>query len=235
LLQALAACPQFIAWLQLYNNVTPDKKSLITSLLNTLEVINGTHPTLRGDPHSPGSVIRALNALGWIIPEEEQDAHELFHVLLASCEEEISKPKPTGCISDALGDLGLNRLNDIQNRPSSALLSDFLKAEYDESTNFTRLVRSEAHTPDSPASVIERGVENLQSCNLPNAILPRASENKELDSLELSLLEATTERNSRSRYNEVQLPNISMHKRNSSSCRSLERLSRGPGRVSVRI
>lgn len=35
LLQALAACPQFIAWLQLHG--ASDKKSLIGSLLNTLE------------------------------------------------------------------------------------------------------------------------------------------------------------------------------------------------------
>lgn len=37
LLQALAACPQFIAWLQLHG--ASDKKSLIGSLLNTLEGI----------------------------------------------------------------------------------------------------------------------------------------------------------------------------------------------------
>lgn len=35
LLQALAACPQFIAWLQLHG--ASDKKSLIGSLLSTLE------------------------------------------------------------------------------------------------------------------------------------------------------------------------------------------------------
>lgn len=35
LLQALSACPQFIAWLQLHG--ASDKKSLIGSLLNTLE------------------------------------------------------------------------------------------------------------------------------------------------------------------------------------------------------
>lgn len=109
LLQALAACPQFIAWLQLHG--ASDKKSLIGSLLNTLEgasfslpsnntpdqililVINGTHPTLRSDPYSPGAVIRALNNLGWVIPPEDQDCHELLHVLLTSLEEEAVRPK----------------------------------------------------------------------------------------------------------------------------------------------
>lgn len=41
MLQALAACPQFIAWLQLHGGA--DKKSLIGSLLNTLEGKNDRH------------------------------------------------------------------------------------------------------------------------------------------------------------------------------------------------
>lgn len=56
-------------------------------------VINGTHPTLRSDPYSPGAVIRALNNLGWVIPPEDQDCHELLHVLLTSLEEEAVRPK----------------------------------------------------------------------------------------------------------------------------------------------
>lgn len=56
-------------------------------------VINGTHPTLRSDPYSPGAVIRALNLLGWVIPPDEHDAHELLHVLLTSLEEEATRPK----------------------------------------------------------------------------------------------------------------------------------------------
>lgn len=56
-------------------------------------VINGTHPTLRADPYSPGAVLRALNALGWVIPPDEHDAHELLHVMLSSLEEEAIRPK----------------------------------------------------------------------------------------------------------------------------------------------
>lgn len=43
ILQALAACPQFIAWLQLHG--ASDKKSLIGSLLNTLEGLYGYYET----------------------------------------------------------------------------------------------------------------------------------------------------------------------------------------------
>lgn len=56
-------------------------------------VINGTHPTLRADPYSPGIVLRALHALGWVIPPDEHDAHELLHVVLSSLEEEAIRPK----------------------------------------------------------------------------------------------------------------------------------------------
>lgn len=56
-------------------------------------VINGTHPTLRADPYTPGSVLRVLHAHGWVIPEEEHDAHELLHVILTSLEEEAIRPK----------------------------------------------------------------------------------------------------------------------------------------------
>ncbi|XP_016981215.1 ubiquitin carboxyl-terminal hydrolase 30 homolog [Drosophila rhopaloa] len=261
LLQAMAACPQFIAWLQLYNNASPDRKSLITSMLNTLEVVNGTHATLRGDPHSPGAVLRALNALGWVIPQEEHDAHELFHVLLSSLEEEAIRPQPLGCLSDALptdndetssfagtatpiggfrpinsmaAGLGASqRIGDQPNRPSSAMLTDFLNMEYDESTSLQRLVRSEAHTPDSPASVCEREGNDRLGSLLLDAVSPGTPFGFPLAS-ELESLATPTlggERLSRARLPQSQEENLS--RRVSSSCRSLERLHRGPGRVSI--
>ncbi|EDV91939.1 ubiquitin carboxyl-terminal hydrolase 30 homolog [Drosophila grimshawi] len=277
LLQALAACPQFIAWLQLYNGATPDRKSLISSMLSTLEVINGTHATLRGDPHSPGAVLRALNTLGWVIPQEEHDAHELFHVLLSSLEEEATRPQQMGCLSDALLPTGLTtaseaasndfndtgamtplayrnvpavgqRIGDQPNRPSSAMLSDFLNMEYDESTNLQRLVRSEAHTPDSPASVCEResadiltptGATASFSGHSPfgyqSAVAAMDFINPQLPLNGSPILGG--ERLSRPRQpqsQQSQLQHIDgLNRRVSSSCRSLERLNRGPGRVSI--
>lgn len=217
LLQALAACPQFIAWLQLYNNATPDRKSLISSLLNTLEVINGTHTSLRGDPYSPGAVLRALNSLGWVIPEEEHDAHELFHIMLSTLEEEAHRPKQVGSLSDALP---LNdSASDQPNRPSSAMLSDFLNTEYDEATGLSRMVRSEAHTPDSPASICDRDLhaDHLSSSSPPEPM--------DIDLISMPMLAGG--RPSRSRE--------ALNKRSSGSCRSLERLTRGPGKVSVSV
>lgn len=286
LLQALAACPQFIAWLQLYNGATPDRKSLISSMLNTLEVVNGTHATLRGDPHSPGAVLRALNTLGWVIPQEEHDAHELFHVLLSSLEEEATRPQQVGCLSDALLPVaaGINpnngngndtgdgfgaasaaaaayrtcnmagvqqRIGDQPNRPSSAMLSDFLNMEYDESTSLQRLVRSEAHTPDSPASVCERETAEILTPSAGGASYLAHSPFSYQSAMEF--MEPQTqplpaspvlggERLSRPRQTQAQTQQLQQQQENhserlnrrvSSSCRSLERLNRGPGRVSI--
>lgn len=240
LLQALAACPQFIAWLQLYNGASSDKKSLITSLLNTLEVINGTHPTLRGDPYSPGSVIRALSTIGWVIPQGEHDAHELLHVLLSSIEEEAVRPKKLGCISDALPDDKKFNIPHAM-RPSSAMLSDFLNSEYDESTSLMRQVRSEAHTPDSPASVCEDNDDGDRSLG---AGIPESGGGGAVANASASMMDMDTaipeniippDRHSRSRCIQHFGFDNTLNRRSSSSCRSLERLSRGPGRISVQI
>ncbi|XP_058830794.1 ubiquitin carboxyl-terminal hydrolase 30 homolog [Topomyia yanbarensis] len=224
LLQALAACPQFIAWLQLHN--TKDKKSLVSSLQNVLEVVNGTHPTLRGDPYSPGAVIRALHSLGWVIPPDEHDTHELLHVLLNSLEEEATKPKKIGCLSDALGEMELQSIMPPA-RPSSAMLSDFCNAEYDESTNLTRYTRSEAHTPDSPHSTCTETEDSMAAQD--GSLMDCAGSPP-------SIISTFSGRPSRPRsiLATEMVGNGALNKRSSSgSCRSLERLTRGPGRVSV--
>lgn len=109
-------------------------------------------------------------------------------------------------------------------RPSSAMLSDFCKSDYDESTSMMRQVRSEAHTPDSPHSM----------CN----DLDDHVDNQMLDMAMMSPMVFPEHRKSRSRLMNTSTAMQSngtngVNKRNSSSCRSLERLSRGPGRISV--
>lgn len=138
LLQAFAASPQFMTWLQLHDSL--DKKSLISSLQTILDCINGTHSTIRSDPTNPAAVIRALNNLGWVIPDQENDPHELFHVILTSIEEESMKPKKIGCLSDALGEIKAIQQS-LPARPSSAMLTEFDKDTYNESSSLLRLVR----------------------------------------------------------------------------------------------
>lgn len=51
-------------------------------------VVNGTHESARGTPVCPLGVLQALRAAGWVVPADQQDAHELLHVLLSCIEEE---------------------------------------------------------------------------------------------------------------------------------------------------
>ncbi|XP_034831852.1 ubiquitin carboxyl-terminal hydrolase 30 homolog [Maniola hyperantus] len=103
LLQALAACPTFIEWLKKYAKANAHN-SMITTLYTVIEVVNGTHESARGTPVCPLGVLQSLRAAGWVVPADQQDAHELLHVLLSCIEEETAAmAKKPGCLSDALG------------------------------------------------------------------------------------------------------------------------------------
>uniref|UniRef100_A0A2A4JRN3 ubiquitinyl hydrolase 1 n=1 Tax=Heliothis virescens TaxID=7102 RepID=A0A2A4JRN3_HELVI len=103
LLQALAACPTFIDWLKKYAKAD-GHNSMITTLYTVIEVVNGTHESARGTPVCPLGVLQALRAAGWVVPADQQDAHELLHVLLSCVDEETTNmAKKPGCLSDALG------------------------------------------------------------------------------------------------------------------------------------
>ncbi|CRK93156.1 CLUMA_CG006475, isoform A [Clunio marinus] len=229
LLQAVASSPQFLTWLQLHDSL--DKKSLISSLQMILDCINGTHPTIRSDPSNPAPVIRALNALGWVIPEGENDPHELLHVILTSVEEEALKPKKIGCLSDALGEANISAISQaLPARPSSAMLTEFDKELYNESSNLMRLVRSEAQTPESNQSTVDEN-ESIDHSMLD---LDDDNRNPSLQDSPPSIISATTGRPTRSRNPSMSQSNgDAFSKRNCGSYRSLDRLSRGPGRVSV--
>jgi hypothetical protein len=57
-----------------------------------LAVLNG----MKGseDPYTPSKLIQSLIAQGWVISPGEQDAHELFHVIATTLEEEMQQPLP---------------------------------------------------------------------------------------------------------------------------------------------
>ncbi|XP_053610191.1 ubiquitin carboxyl-terminal hydrolase 30 homolog [Plodia interpunctella] len=103
LLQALAASPTFIEWLKKYAKAD-SHNSMITTLYTVIEVVNGTHESARGTPVCPLGVLQSLRAAGWVVPADQQDAHELMHVLLSCIEEETNAmARKPGCLSDALG------------------------------------------------------------------------------------------------------------------------------------
>ncbi|GLH12019.1 Ubiquitin carboxyl-terminal hydrolase 30 [Gryllus bimaculatus] len=85
LLQALASCPSMLEWLSQQEQVPG---SLIQALRDVVLVLNGQHSTIFDDPYAPSDVIRSLVLKGWVISPGEQDAHELFHVIMTTLLEE---------------------------------------------------------------------------------------------------------------------------------------------------
>lgn len=153
---------------------------------------------------------------------------QLLHVVLASCEEEALKPKKIGCLSDALGEANITAISQpLQARPSSAMLTEFDKEMYNESSNLMRLVRSEAQTPESNQSTCDEN-ESIDHSMLDDD----DNKNSSLQDSPPSIISTTTGRPARSR-NPSMSNGDAFSKRNCGSYRSLDRLSRGPGRVSV--
>lgn len=206
---------------------------VLIRLPSFLPVINGTHPTLRGDPYSPGSVLRALSTLGWVIELHEHDSPELLTAILTAAEEEATKPKkPIGGLSDALLGGGFDKPLSVdvnfdetapyarqQPRPSSAMMTDFCNADYSE--NVVRHTRSEAHTPDSPHSTCTELDETSA-----NSLLDDTLENS---SLMRPIGRVRTTSTGDDAMKNFQMNLLSQKK----SSISMERLSRGPGKVSV--
>lgn len=55
-----------------------------------LAVLNGKEGS--EDPYTPSKLIQSLHGQGWVISPGEQDAHELFHVIVTTLEEETQQP-----------------------------------------------------------------------------------------------------------------------------------------------
>ncbi|XP_053277137.1 ubiquitin carboxyl-terminal hydrolase 30 isoform X1 [Pleuronectes platessa] len=100
LLQGLAACPSFVRWLEKFSD-SPMIQSckdnhLSNTLLQLLKALSCDEPG-EEDVLDAGCLLEVLRLYRWHISSfEEQDAHELFHVLTSSLEEERDRqPKVT--------------------------------------------------------------------------------------------------------------------------------------------
>lgn len=100
LLQGLAACPSFIIWLEMFAQSALSRTSretqLSTTLLELLKALSSDEPR-EEDVLDAGCLLDILRLYRWHISSfEEQDAHELFHVLTSSLDEERDRqPKVT--------------------------------------------------------------------------------------------------------------------------------------------
>ncbi|KAI4820647.1 hypothetical protein KUCAC02_028618 [Chaenocephalus aceratus] len=92
LLQGLAACPSFIRWLETVIGLPPTQSCKDNQLSTTLlQLLNGLSRDAPGEEDilDAGCLLDVLRLYRWHISSfEEQDAHELFHVLTSSLDEE---------------------------------------------------------------------------------------------------------------------------------------------------
>ncbi|KAL0979333.1 hypothetical protein UPYG_G00183750 [Umbra pygmaea] len=123
LLQGLAACPSFIKWLE---EVTSQKSlsegepekdlSLSRTLLQLLKALSNETPG-EDDVLDAGCLLEVLRLYRWHISSfEEQDAHELFHVLTSSLEEERDRQPKVAHLFDIQS---LESLPDVDERTLS--------------------------------------------------------------------------------------------------------------------
>jgi len=88
-IQALASCPTLYFWLEECVHKS-DSRTLRGSLLEVLRVLNNLSVVPTSDPYNLGLLLSALRAHGWMINAEEQDAHEMLHVIMTTIEEELA-------------------------------------------------------------------------------------------------------------------------------------------------
>lgn len=62
---------------------------MLTIMLAVLNGMEGSE-----DPYTPSRLIQSLMAQGWVISPGEQDAHELFHVIATTLDEEMQQALP---------------------------------------------------------------------------------------------------------------------------------------------
>ncbi|KAK2708990.1 ubiquitin carboxyl-terminal hydrolase 30 homolog [Artemia franciscana] len=89
LVQCLAASKEVCTWLEDVNNKYPDI-DLSHQLLKVITRVNCSDADSLEEFVDPSPILHALRRHGWVIrSSEEQDCHELFHIIVSSVEEEM--------------------------------------------------------------------------------------------------------------------------------------------------
>lgn len=141
-IQALASCPTLYFWLE--ENVTKrDGRTVRGCLQEVLSVLNNLAKKTAPDPYTPSQLLGALRLHGWVINTEEQDAHEMLHVIMTTIEEELTAKKSMKKPSHA-------SLLDISNIGLSSSDSDEEDFEYEQ--DFQRDNRRTNKPPDGVRS-----------------------------------------------------------------------------------
>jgi len=114
--QALAACPCLQGWLE-ETCSKRDARTVRGSLLELLRQLNNLSSASSSPASlSPALLLAALRAHGWRINTEEQDAHEMLHVVMTTIEEELefrkADAKPSHASLLDISNIGLENDDD---------------------------------------------------------------------------------------------------------------------------
>ena len=117
-LQALASCHTFYYWLDTEDGNINDRRTtklrpVTKTLMEIMKILNNMSSSPVSNPYNPGYLLSCLRSHGWLINMEEQDAHEMLHVLMTTLEEELPDTK-------------------IRNKPSHASLLDISNLDLDD-------------------------------------------------------------------------------------------------------
>jgi len=127
-IQALASCPTLYYWLE--DSITKnDGRTVRGSLFEVLKVMNNLSLTSDSDPYNPGLLLASLRSHGWMINTEEQDAHEMLHVIMTTIEEELahkkSDTKPSHASLLDISNIGVDDDSDDDSDNNSYSLSSY--------------------------------------------------------------------------------------------------------------
>ncbi|TRY76361.1 hypothetical protein TCAL_00015 [Tigriopus californicus] len=106
ILQALASCGTFIQWLETrIQDHCPQDQSVREQLGHTLAILNNRGQIGRVQVWSAEPLMTAIRMHGWVIDTQEQDAHEMLHILLTSLEEELLRLEMARTNTAGIGDI----------------------------------------------------------------------------------------------------------------------------------
>eukprot|EP00095_Tigriopus_kingsejongensis_P012456 maker-scaffold6759_size3621-snap-gene-0.1 protein:Tk12456 transcript:maker-scaffold6759_size3621-snap-gene-0.1-mRNA-1 annotation:"ubiquitin carboxyl-terminal hydrolase 30-like" len=105
-LQALASCPSFMSWLaERVQDHPPDEDSVREQLWQLIQILNNRSGVTDLVCWNADGLMAAIRRHGWYIDGQEQDAHEMLHILLTSLEEELQRSERAQGGTGGIGDI----------------------------------------------------------------------------------------------------------------------------------
>ena len=149
-----------------------------------MKILNNMCSTV-SDPYNPGYLVSCLRSHGWVINLEEQDAHELLHVLMTTLEEELpdtstnNKPSHASLLDISNIDLG-DEQEDCQEEGRYRSLRRGMslppesRVSLRQIRNTTSMSRGSSPQSERRSGVMTKQGEELSRCVVSSQTRPKA-------------------------------------------------------------